>query len=195
VAQAWRLPAVAALAMLDAAAALLGPGAQRLALKWPNDIVAVQDGESRKIGGVLAEGSPDGQRLASSVVGVGINVDWPAADFPAPLATTMGSLREAGGGRPVDRETLLIDWLARLGPLYTALLEGSFDSRRWADAQVTTGAEVSVDTGRERLEGIAVGVDPESGALLLREVPGAPLRSIAAGDVMACRVSRSARPL
>jgi biotin-(acetyl-CoA carboxylase) ligase len=126
---------------------------------------------------------------------MGINVDWSAADFPASLVSTMGSLREAVGGRPVDREALLVGWLARLQPLYAALLEGSFDGRRWADAQVTTGAEVSVQTGHGRLEGTGVGVDAESGALLLREVPGGALHSIAAGDVVACRVGRFARPL
>ena len=31
------------------------PGAERLALKWPNDIVAVREGRLRKVGGVLAE--------------------------------------------------------------------------------------------------------------------------------------------
>jgi len=193
-AQAWRLPAVTAMAMLDAATALLPPGAERLALKWPNDIVAVQEGRPRKVGGVLAETEVDGQRVVSAVVGLGVNVDWPATDFPPQLAVTMSSLREAGCG-PVDREILLSSWLAHLAPLYGQLLAGRFDGRRWADAQVTTAADVTVETGRSRLQGRAVGVDIESGALLLLEPASGEVRSVGAGEVVACIVGGSARPL
>ena len=121
-ASAWQLPASAALAMLEAASTLVGETAigpldepaPRLALKWPNDLVAVLRGEVRKLGGVLAEvettgsGSadergPSDHGLASAVIGLGVNVDWAARDFPAALATTMTSLSEAAG-RPVQRE-------------------------------------------------------------------------------------------
>jgi len=193
-AQAWRLPAVTAMAMLDAATALLSPGAERLALKWPNDIVTVRQGRLRKVGGVLAETEADGERLVSAVVGLGVNVDWPATAFPPQLAATMGSLREAGHG-PVDREILLSSWLARLAPLYGQLLAGHFDGRRWADAQVTTAADVTVETGSSRLQGRAVGVDIESGALLVLEPASGEVRSVGVGEVVACIVGGSAWPL
>lgn len=193
-AQAWRLPAVSAMAMLDAATALLGPTVERLALKWPNDIVTLREGRLRKVGGVLAEIDTDGERLVSAVVGLGLNVDWPATDFPAELAATMGSLREAGHG-PVDRETLLSSWLAHLAPLYGQLLAGRFDGRRWAQAQVTTAADVTVETGSRRLQGRAVGVDSESGALLVLEPASGEVRSVGVGEVVACIVGGSARPL
>lgn len=193
-AQAWRLPAVTSMAMLDAATALLPPGAERLALKWPNDIVTVRQGRLRKVGGVLAETEADGERLVSAVVGLGVNVDWPAMAFPPQLAATMGSLREAGHG-PVDREILLSSWLARLAPLYGQLLAGHFDGRRWADAQVTTAADVTVETGSSRLQGRAVGVDIESGALLVLEPASGEVRSVGVGEVVACIVGGSAWPL
>ena len=192
---AWRLPAAASLAMLHAMTALLGPMSARLALKWPNDVVAVHQGRVLKVGGVLAEGTPEGDRMATAVVGIGANVDWPAQDFPAHLASTMWSLSEAAGGRAIDREALLWAWLLRLEPRYRALSEGHFDSRAWADAQVTTGAEVEVVTGRQSLRGIATGVDDVTGALLVRVRDEQTPRAVAFGEVVSCRVDPPASSL
>ena len=50
-AHGWRLTAIASVAMLGAATSLLGPTADRLALKWPNDIVAIHHGRLLKVGG------------------------------------------------------------------------------------------------------------------------------------------------
>jgi BirA family biotin operon repressor/biotin-[acetyl-CoA-carboxylase] ligase len=189
---AWRVPAVASVAMLGAATSLLGPTADRLALKWPNDLIAVHHGHLRKIAGVLTEAVPDGERVATMVVGIGVNVDWPKTDYPPELAEQMWSLSEASGRRRIDRNALLAAWLERLGPLYEALTEGSFDGLRWADAQITTGAEVEVDTGREPIVGSAVGVDRETGSLLVRTGAGQPLSVVGYGEVRRCRVNEAA---
>ena len=186
---AWRLPAVAALAMLEAAAAQLADDADALALKWPNDIVATHEGRPRKVAGVLSSGVPEGDRLASAVVGIGINVAWPEIDFPAELADTMWSLQEANGGRSVDRELLLEAWLERLERGYRDLAAGRFDAPAWSRAQVTTGSHVEVDAGADRWHGRAVGVDAESGALLLETEPGQAPRGVLAGDVLRCRLA------
>ena len=161
----------------------------------------VQRGELRKLGGVLAEveaasgpgsGGPVATRVASAVVGIGVNVDWPAGDFPAELATTMRSLSEAAG-RPVDRDTLLDAWLVRLASHYEALLADRFAARAWSAAQATTGAELEVETRQARLAGLGLGVDAESGALRVREEATGEVRHVPAGDVVACRVRGSAR--
>ena len=185
---AWRLPAIASIAMLGAATSLLGPTADRLALKWPNDIIAVHHGRLRKVAGVLTESGLQGDRLSTSIVGVGVNVDWAKGDYPDDLAESMWSLSEASGRRRIDRDALLTAWLERLGPLYEELKSGHFDSLRWADAQIQTGAAVEVQTGSEAVTGTAVGVDRESGALLVRTGPGQPLSAIAVGDVVRCSV-------
>lgn len=184
--RAWRLSAVVGMAMLEAASCLIGVDAG-LALKWPNDLVVVREGRLRKVGGVLAEGEPGGERLASTVVGLGVNVDWPADAFPADLAADMGSLAEIAGA-PVDRERLLEAWLARLLDGYGRLSRGSFDVRGWSAVQVTTGAHLVVETTARRLEGTGLGVDPESGALLLRETLSGARHAVPVGDVTACRV-------
>ena len=191
-AHAWRLPAIASIAMVGAATSLLGPTADRLALKWPNDIVAVHRGELLKVAGVLTETSIEGDRLATAVVGLGVNVDWARDDYPDDLADSMWSLSEASGRRRIDRDALLEAWLQRLAPLYEELRAGHFDALRWADAQITTGATVEVETDGETVRGVAVGVDRESGSLLVRTGPGRPLSAIAVGDVRRCTVEDAA---
>ncbi len=191
-AHAWRLPAMASIALLGAATSLLGPTADRLALKWPNDIIAMHRGQLLKVAGVLTETSLLGDRVATAIVGLGVNVDWARGDYPAELAASMWSLSEASGRRRIDRDALLEAWLERLAPLYEELKDGHFDALRWADAQITTGASVAVDTGHETVHGTAVGVDRESGALLVRTGPGQPLRAISVGDVVRCAVGDAA---
>ena len=66
----------------------------------------------RKLGGVLGEADGLGTGDPRVVVGIGVNADWAAADFPPDLAPTMTSLREASGGRPIDRALLLDGFLS-----------------------------------------------------------------------------------
>ena len=149
--------------------------------------VSGDDAGLRKVAGVLGESvlGADGM-VESAVVGIGVNADWAAADFPPDLAGSMTSLREASGGRPIDRDVLLDAFLARLEPRYEALRAGRFDAGAWSTRQVTTGREVEVATGASRLVGRVIGVDPESGALWL-VVDGRQL-AIGSGDVTRCRV-------
>jgi BirA family biotin operon repressor/biotin-[acetyl-CoA-carboxylase] ligase len=193
--QGWRLSAIACLAMRAAADELLGPIPARLAVKWPNDLAAIESGSMRKLGGVLAESALDGDRLATAVVGLGVNVDWPAADFPSDLAATMSSLSEVAGGRGIEREPLLAAWLRQLEWRYGALLDGRFDVAEWAEAQATTGAEVELQTSEGRLLGIASGVDETSGALLVRVAGESGSRAVTSAEVLRCRIRPPAERL
>lgn len=180
----WRLAAVVSLAMVDAAEAAAGLPDATLRLKWPNDIVAERSGELAKVAGVLGESVAVSDGIDWAVVGIGVNVDWARAEFPPDLAPTMTSLRELAGGRPVEREQLLEEFLARLEPRYEALRVGSFDAAGWSARQITTGQLVEVAVGTSRIEGRATGVDPESGALLLDDGT-----SIDSGEVVRLRLA------
>lgn len=184
---AWRLGAIVSQAMIDAAEEAAGLRDGSLWLKWPNDIVVVADGRLDKVAGVLGETTVHGVEVATAVIGVGVNGDWAAADFPPELAGSMTSLREASGGRPIDHDALLEAFLARLEPRYEALRLGRFDSAGWSTRQVTTGSEVEVAVGAEVLTGRAVGVDPQSGALRV-ESPDGRIREVGSGEVTRCRV-------
>ena len=185
---AWRLPAIVSLAMRDASEEVAGLRDGTVLLKWPNDLVAeAADGSLRKVGGVLGESVMSGRRVKSAVVGIGINTDWKAADFPWALSPAMTSLRELAGRRPIDNQQLLDAFLARLEPRYEALLAGTFDAGGWSVAQRTTGRHVVVDMGDRSVAGKASGVDPESGALFVEdEVDG--LTAVDSGEVIRCRV-------
>jgi BirA family transcriptional regulator, biotin operon repressor / biotin---[acetyl-CoA-carboxylase] ligase len=184
---AWRLAALVSLAMLEAIEdlALVSPGSLRL--KWPNDLVVGKGAALLKLGGVLGEVAVEGERVASAVVGLGVNVDWRAPDFPPALAGRMTSLREMAGRR-VDREGLLQAWLERLGGHHGALATGRFPARAWVDRQVTTGAHVEVDTGDRVVRGTGLGVDPEGGGLIVLSEPAGQSLTVLAGDVLRCEV-------
>ena len=187
-ARGWRLAATCALAMLDAAEDAAGLKDGALWLKWPNDIVVeAEDGRLRKLAGVLGETVADeAGDVATAVVGMGVNAEWAARDFPPELAGVMSSLHDASNGRPIDRDVLLEAYLDRLEPRYEALRDGVFDSGGWAVRQRTTGNQVEVIVGDTLVYGMAVGVQPESGALLV-ETDGVEI-AIDSGEVTRCRV-------
>lgn len=184
---AWRLAAVVALAMRDAAEEQAGLKDGTLRLKWPNDLVAESEQGLRKVAGVIGETTARGEGVESAVVGIGINSDWRMTDFPWALAPTMTSLRELAGKRPIDNEALLDAFLARLEPRYEALLTGRFDVGGWSAAQITTGRTVFVDLGGDGVTGIGTGVDPDSGALFVRDQSGRTV-TVDSGEVVRCRV-------
>jgi BirA family biotin operon repressor/biotin-[acetyl-CoA-carboxylase] ligase len=166
--RAWRLPAAVSLAMADAAEETAGLADRAIRLKWPNDLVVEADDGVRKLGGVLAEASDLAGADPQLVVGIGVNADWVAADFPPDLAATMTSLREASGGRPVDLVRLLDAFLLRIEPRTEALRDGWFDVADWTERQVTTGREVTVELpDGATVVARALGVDALTGGLEL----------------------------
>jgi BirA family biotin operon repressor/biotin-[acetyl-CoA-carboxylase] ligase len=188
--RAWRLAAIATLAMADAAEEAAGLPDGMIRLKWPNDLVVETAGpgarpaldadaptalaalaapvELRKLGGVLGETdglSTDDPRL---VVGVGVDVDWPEEHFPPDLRGAMTSLRAVAGGRPIDREDLLERFTDRLEVRAEALRQGYFDVAGWVERQATTGRDVTIATADGSVDVVhALGVDALSGALIV----------------------------
>jgi BirA family biotin operon repressor/biotin-[acetyl-CoA-carboxylase] ligase len=200
----WRLAAVVTLAMADAAEEVAGLAVGKLRLKWPNDIV-VETGAGagrggagrvaaeglRKVAGVLGETEGAGTADPLAVVGIGVNADWPGAQFPAELADSMTSLREVSGGRPIDTGELLDAFLLRLEPRVLALRDGHFDVAGWHDRQVTTGRMVRLQGPGSAAEYLhAVSVDGVTGALLVED-PGTPgtEREVLAGEVAHVRLA------
>ena len=185
----WRLGAIVALAMRDAAEEVAGLKDGTIWLKWPNDLVAVVEHRGVvKVAGVLGESVSSPRRIQSAVIGIGVNGNWKAADFPWLLAATMTSLRQLSGNRPIDHKALLDAFLARLEPRYEALLAGQFDAAAWTVMQITTDRQVVVDVAGESVFGMGTGVDPESGALLLSPDGKTELK-IDSGEVTRCRVT------
>jgi BirA family biotin operon repressor/biotin-[acetyl-CoA-carboxylase] ligase len=169
----WRLAAIVALAMADAAEAVAGLPEGTVGLKWPNDLVNAsgdEDGsiEVRKLAGLLGETEGLGTSDPRAVVGIGVNAVWPRDAFPAELASSMTSLHDLSGGRAIDREALLEAFLDRLELEHGNLRAGRFDVDAWADRQVTTGRLVRLEGPDGVAEHVrATGVDGATGALLV----------------------------
>lgn len=189
--RAWRLAASVSLAMVDAAEEVAGLPEGTVRLKWPNDLVVETDDGVRKLGGVLGESDGLGTADPRVVVGIGVNADWAAADFPAELAADMTSLREASGGRPIDREALFDAFADRLEPRVRALRDGRFDAAGWTGRQLTSGRLVRLEGPDGRSEVVrAAGVDPLSGALLVvsPDRPGVE-RAVLTGEIRHLRLA------
>ena len=178
---AWRLAATTSLAMADAAEEVAGLPDGSVRLKWPNDLVIETVGTAvpiapesptsvRKVAGLLGESAGLGSDAPRVVIGLGLNTDWQAADFPPELAAAMTSLREASHGRPVDHVALLDGFLSRLEVRIEALRGGRFDVADWTDRQVTTGRDVTlIDPSGAGTTVRALGVDGASGALVVAD--------------------------
>jgi BirA family transcriptional regulator, biotin operon repressor / biotin---[acetyl-CoA-carboxylase] ligase len=193
-----------AVAMAEAVAATAGvePG-----LKWPNDLVV----DDRKLAGVLAEADwPAGSAMSAGwrapapyervpvVVGVGLNVRWPALRAPDPdsagrgqddlaaLAETATALNWLGAD--VDRPTLLAAFLRRLDDHYGELVSSRSLAgvlAGWRRRSATLGRRVRVDLGPDDVEGTAVDVTDE-GHLVVETLEGVR-RTFAVGDVVHLR--------
>ena len=193
--RAWRVGAEFALALADAAEDGAGLLIGGLALKWPNDLVLRNEEGGvttgfRKVGGALMEGADLGTPDATLIIGIGLNVRGDPSWLDPALAATATSL-ELASGRPVDREAIFEDTVARLGGRLAALRSGRFDVAGWRSRQLLEGWEVELDLGAEGLlAGRVAGYDGASGALIL-SVDGTE-RAIHAGDVT--RVVRAVTP-
>lgn len=203
----WRLAAILALAMADAAEDVAGLGEGTIRLKWPNDLVVAFGARGRPLGGAAALGPAsaiDVRKLAGllgetdglgtdgvrAVVGIGLNADWPRDAFPPDLAPAMTSLREASGGRSIDRDDLLEGFLARLETRVEALRGGYFDISGWSGRQLTNGRAVRLERPDGSIETVrALGVDPTTGALLVPGArPGEGERQVVVGEIRHLRL-------
>lgn len=169
------LPLLVGLAAAEAVDAFVRPAVTQV--KWPNDLQLA----GRKIAGILCEGSWDGARPGSVVVGIGINVLHAPDDFPEEVRETATSLRIVSGWSPprADVAGAVASAVARALKNPPSQLTGAMlDALRRRDA--LEGRPVRV-TGATETIGTALGVSP-AGALLLRD-PAGRLQTVTSGTV------------
>ncbi len=133
-------------------------GVPRAAVKWPNDVWV----DRRKIAGVLIEATIAGGKVASLVVGVGLNVH--TSSFPGDLAGIATSLAILGASRR-DRASLAAGIAERVVHAQAEFAGSGLGSFRSAlqSRDALLGRRVRV----EGVEGVASGID-EGGRLVVR---------------------------
>jgi len=171
-----RAPELTLLAAVAVAEALRGEGVEA-SIKWPNDL---QVG-GKKIAGILTELSAESDRVHFVVLGIGVNLNAEASDFPPDVTEMATSVMRVTGQRVLRAAfvarlmTLLEQWLSvhaeqGFGPVRA----------RWRALSSTLGREVLVKAERRELRGVAEDIDLD-GALLLRTEDG--VERVLAGDV------------
>lgn len=145
---------------MAAAARVLDPEGRTLGLKWPNDLVAWQDGRLRKLGGIIGEQS--GGRL---LLGLGVNLT--AAPLIPDRAIPPASLKDLG-------------FVPRSAPELAQFIAKSWNNLahelqllfRWPDQ----GTPLRWEDG----QGTCLGWEPDG---RLKVVTAEGIRRLSAGDV------------
>lgn len=147
-------------------------------VKWPNDLLF----GGRKFGGILTELSGEQDRVRHAVLGIGLDVNVTASDFPPDLRRGATSLR-IELGRLVPRAELAVAVLRELEADYARLAAGQFEqvADEWEALCTTLGRDLEVSVGERRLRGRAEALD-QDGSLLLRTDYGR-LERVTGGDV------------
>lgn len=146
-------------------------------IKWPNDILY----QGRKLVGILTEMSAEIDAINHIVIGMGINVNVLAEDFPEELqaiATSLAIIK----GQEISRLTLLNAILEEMEAVYEQVLQHGFVPilAEWRELSITLGQEVNVMGSGRSFSGTAVDID-QDGALLVQTQ--ACLERVLAGDV------------
>lgn len=177
--QAGQIGLIAALAVAETLAPLLPAGA-RLALKWPNDVLAAPaGGAAAKLAGVLVETGLAGARIGWAVVGIGVNLAHHPDDAARP-ATSLPALGAAPAAPEAVAPALLGRFAARLA-VWRA--EGFAPARAaWQARGPEVGEPASVRIGATLLSGRFRALDP-LGRLVLEDAGGG-LRTLAAGELL-----------
>lgn len=149
----------------------------RAAIKWPNDVII----DGRKTAGLLAEMEEQGDRR-TVVLGIGVNLNSTADDFPEDLRATATSLRVADGAG-IDRARFAGRLLTRLEARYDEWRDHGFApiAAAWRALTPLIGQRIHVEETAGSVEGTVCDLD-DDGALRIRRDDGSEYR-VVAGDV------------
>ena len=173
--EATQLTVAAATALRRAIHSATGLQAE---IKWPNDLLL----HGKKVAGILTEMNAELDRIKYVVLGLGVDVNLAAGEFPAELRKIATSLR-VELGEPVNRAELATTILRELDHDYARIAAGQFAAvaDEWEARCTTLGRQVTISIGDHRTRGRAESLD-DDGALLVRTEHG-HLERIIGGDV------------
>ena len=133
-------------------------------LKWPNDILI----NGKKICGLLCEMIPNKENPCFLVIGIGINANQVAGQFPEDLNKTATSLRIINGS-PTNRLDVIQSLLKNIDREYHGFLTDGGNSviKKWGFHSNLFGKRVSIQHGSTITTGTAMRIDSLGRLVLL----------------------------
>jgi BirA family biotin operon repressor/biotin-[acetyl-CoA-carboxylase] ligase len=152
-------------------------------LKWPNDVMI----SGKKVAGILVDIGAEAERVNYVVIGIGINVNVDASLISSNLdgqvkLTSIRSELGCNASRLILTKTLLenleLYYLELESQKYRKIIDN------WKQVSDMIGKQVQVYQGNNNnlIQGIAVNIDDNDGALILRTDNGNDI-SIVSGDI------------
>ena len=136
-------------------------------IKWVNDLIL----EGRKTAGILSEMALEGESrtVSSVIIGIGVNVNEEATDFPSELQETAGSLRMSAG-KSFDRTALAAEMILQFEQLrkdWPRTKDGVLYEYRRAD--VLEGKRIRILSGNTEEAAAARGISEDFGLIVEKE--------------------------
>lgn len=148
-------------------------------IKWPNDVLI----KTKKVAGLLNEMSAETDGINFVVLGIGVNLNMTAEQFPTDLRHPATSIL-LETGQPIGRARFAAILMGELDRLYSNFRAHGFGPVReeWQKRCNAHGRELAVsDGGADVVRGTFAGID-SFGALLVAGADGKIVR-ILSGDV------------
>ncbi|GAA0347822.1 bifunctional biotin--[acetyl-CoA-carboxylase] synthetase/biotin operon repressor [Bacillus carboniphilus] len=137
-------------------------------IKWPNDLLI----RGKKCTGILTELQAEADQVRYMIIGIGINVNQDASDFPEELQEIATSLKMVKK-QEIPRAKLVQEILRRLEKLYDLYIQLGFEPIKllWESYSTTIGKTINARTMNRNIVGKAIGLSHD-GVLLLEDEEG-----------------------
>jgi BirA family transcriptional regulator, biotin operon repressor / biotin---[acetyl-CoA-carboxylase] ligase len=156
---------IAAVAVVQAIEEVCGLSPE---IKWPNDILL----NGRKVTGILTELQAEADKINSIIIGIGMNVNQSAADFPEELKSLASSLALEKEEK-ISRVKLIQKVMEKLELYYNLYMEKGFTPLKllWESYAISIGRQITARTITGSIHGKALGIN-DDGVLMIEDGEG-----------------------
>jgi BirA family transcriptional regulator, biotin operon repressor / biotin---[acetyl-CoA-carboxylase] ligase len=156
---------IAAVAVVQAIEEVCGLSPE---IKWPNDILL----NGRKVTGILTELQAEADKINSIIIGIGMNVNQSAADFPEELKSIASSLALEKEEK-ISRVKLIQKVMEKLELYYNLYMEKGFTPLKllWESYAISIGRQITARTITGSIHGKALGIN-DDGVLMIEDGEG-----------------------
>lgn len=135
-------------------------------LKWPNDVFL----DGKKVCGILAQFKAVDEKNHFIILGIGVNVNIQAGEFPDDLKALATSMF-VNTGVFLKREDVIIIFFENLAKWYKKLLHNGFKDIRsaWLSKTDMVGRKVILNCSGDRISGRVQGIDDNGFMVLINE--------------------------